>query len=238
MQLNIAICDDEMFMHNILKKQLDDYAIMRNMDFVYKDYVTGIDLLEASIDFNIIFLDYQIDASNKTNGLEIAHKIRETDTDTAIIFLTAFPDIIEDSFEVQTFRFLKKPLDQEKLFSALDGYLRSLEKNNVLLVRIDGVAISIVVNHITYLEGNGKYSIIHTREKSYDVHETMASIEKRLPQEHFARCHRSFLIHLKCIASYNSMDVGLQTNEHIAVSRNKNKSFHEAYINYIKKYGY
>ena len=238
MLLRIAICDDESNMHQILKKNIDDFARMRNMDIVYKNYYTGVDLLESRAEFDIIFMDYQIDKDNKTNGMEISRNIREKDTDTAIIFLTSYRQVVFSSFEVNAFRFLTKPLEQEKLFQALDAYLRSIEKNDVLIIRIDGVSFRTPVNQITYLEGNGKYCILHTLQKLYDVHETLAAIEERLPGEYFSRCHRSFLIHLKHIFSYNSVEVELQNKERITVSRNKYKSFHDDYVNYIKKYGY
>jgi len=238
MVLRIAICDDDLKMHQILKKNIDDYARTRNMDVVYKDYFTGYDLLASQSLFDIIFMDYQIEPENKTNGLKIAHKIREKDTDITIIFLSSYQQVVFPSFEVGTFRFLTKPLNQEKLFQALDGYLRLIEINDVLVIRIEGSSFSIPENQITFLEGNGKYCLLHTIKKTYDVHETLAAIEKRLSAERFSRCHRSFLVHLKFISSYNSAEVELKSKEKIPATRNKYKSFHADYSSYIKKYGY
>ena len=237
MLIRVAICEDEQRTHQILKKGIDNFVRKRNLDVVYMDYYTGSDLLANRKEYDIVFMDYDLGKENQTDGLQIAQKIRETNREVAIIFFSSFPAVIFPSFEVNTFRFLVKPLNEEKLFEALDGYLRSIEIDEVLLVRIDGVTFRINTSQITYLEGNGKYCKIHTLQEIYDINETMASVEARLPSEHFARCHRSFLIHLKYVVSYSAIEIGLETGEQITASRSKYKGFHEVYVNYVKRFG-
>ncbi len=76
----------------------DDEEIMQNILFLLKDYFskvyTALDGVEALKSFkenkpHIVLLDINIP---KINGMDVAKKIREDDTDTPILFLTAYSD--------------------------------------------------------------------------------------------------------------------------------------------------
>lgn len=58
--MRIAICDDERFFREELRKQLDNYAKEYAFDFVYTEFPSGQLLLESSIEFDLIFMDYQM----------------------------------------------------------------------------------------------------------------------------------------------------------------------------------
>ena len=110
--MRIAICDDEIPMHDLLKRHLDSYARKRNLSVMYSDYTGGQELLAFPQDLDLIFMDYQM---KDLDGLETARRLRAAHIDTPIIFLTSFPHIVFDTFEVHAYRFLVKPVDPEKL---------------------------------------------------------------------------------------------------------------------------
>ena len=60
------------------------------------------------------------------NGIETARKIRNLNNNCAIIFVSSYPDIAIDTFEVEAFRFLIKPIDKVKLFKSIDDYRKKL----------------------------------------------------------------------------------------------------------------
>ena len=97
------------------------------MDF----YQNGDELLSAKYQYDVIFMDYQLDG---LNGIETCRKLRETNKDSVIIFISAYPSAALDSFEVNTFRFLTKPVDQNKLFKALDDYKDSIDRDSLLIL--------------------------------------------------------------------------------------------------------
>ena len=44
-----------------------------------------------------------------------------------------------------------------------------------------------------YIESHGRHSNIHTTSDSYEITESLLSLEKRFP-DYFLRCHQSYLI--------------------------------------------
>ena len=236
--LNIAICDDEKSMCATIKKSLDDYARLRGLDLVYDIFHSGYEFLGSRMKYDLVILDYQLDGETGTNGMSVARKIRSLDQDIVIIFLTSHPKVVFSSFEVDTFRFLVKPLNPPKLFSALDDYLKMIDTDQTLIIRVDGVNINLNTKHITFLESDGKYCTIHTEDNRFDCHETMGDIEKRLPPELFFRCHRSFVVNMKYIDSYDHQEIILQNGMPLFISRKKYKAFHNCYLDYTRRYGY
>ena len=71
--MRIAICDDNMILHKELKRCLEKYAVMRKIDMVYDDYTSGVELLSGNLEYDIIFMDYEMDG---INGVETEKKLR------------------------------------------------------------------------------------------------------------------------------------------------------------------
>lgn len=59
------------------------------------------------------------------------------------------------------------------------------------------------VKHITYLEASGNYTALHFKDKRQVlVCKTLREVEQMLPDQAFARIHRSHSIHLKHLKKY------------------------------------
>ena len=238
--VQIAICDDEAPMRKYIRNCLGEYSVRRDVDIECIEYNSGDALFNDKTRHNIILLDYQLDSTGEQNGLTVAKRLRKSGVDTPIIFLTNHPKMVFSSFEVNTFRFLVKPLEISKLFKALDDYLKSIEIDTTLTITQNREAFFLSTKQITFVEGDGKYCIIHLNSKPEEMecHETLAQVEERLPRQYFFRCHRSIVVNLRYISSYTNDGVTLRNKKWIPISRSKNDSFKDAYIEYSKKYGY
>jgi len=236
--LKIAVCDDEKIVRDGVRKCLDNYAMRRDIDIICHEFSTGLDFLRDRAHYHIVIMDYRLSEDSRVNGLSIAKKLRSYDEDVHIIFLTGFPKVVFSSFEVDTFRFLVKPLEPEKLYKALDDYLKYMEHDNVsLIIKVDGVSTILNTKKIIYLEGMRKYANIHTDTGEIECREVLADVEKRLPPDVFFRCHRSFVVNLKYIDAYDSDQVYLTNKQALPVSRKRLEAFKTAYISYAKRYG-
>lgn len=233
--MKIAICDDKEVMRKELKKQLEDYAIKRHIDLVYYDFSNGADLLASSIEYDVIFMDYQMEG---LDGLETSRKLREKGIKSAIIFLTSFPHIVFNAFEVNTYRFLLKPLDKEKLISAMDDYLKSLDDSHYIVIKTDDSNRRINIDDIIYAEASDKYCYIRTPEENILYKNTLSEFEKLLPQDCFFRSHRTYLVGFKHIVSHTATNILFDNNERALISKLKYKPFQKAFRDYVKRYNF
>lgn len=233
--MKIAICDDQMIIHTELKKHLENYAQKRNLIMIYNDFTNGLDLIGSQNEYDIIFMDYQM---AEIDGLETARQIRKKNNETAIIFLTSFPDIVFDTFEVNAYRFLVKPIDDDKLEAALDSYLADNDESNFILIKTDENNKKININDIIYIEASDKYCNIRTDEGTVLFKKTLSEIEKMLPEDKFFRCHRTYLVGFRHIVSHTSTDILFDNKERALISRVKISPFKKAFTNYIKRYNF
>ncbi|MBE6856931.1 MAG: response regulator transcription factor [Ruminococcus sp.] len=230
--MKIAICDDMPVLHRSLKQSLEKYAVPRNLDFIYYEFTNGRDLLASETDFDIIFMDYCMD---DIDGLETSRRLRKKNVKSAIIFLTSNQQVIFEAFEVNAYRFLVKPINEEKLFSALDDFIASLDDSCYMLLRTDEGDKKINVNDIIYTEASGKYCYIRTATDSIIYKKTLSEFETALDNDSFFRCHRSYLVNLRHIASHTSTEIIFENNERALISKTKLTSFKNAFVAYIKK---
>ncbi len=138
----IAICDDEQVFHDELYKMLQDYYIKNRISVNIQHFYDGRQLLNSDINFDVIFMDFQMD---DIDGLETSRILRRSNKDVKIIFTTSFPEIVLDSFEVDTFRFLVKPILREKL------YRETLDPTKFLIVNTNDGMWKIKHSDIIYL---------------------------------------------------------------------------------------
>ncbi|MBR3602794.1 MAG: response regulator transcription factor [Lachnospiraceae bacterium] len=236
--LRIAVCDDSSFIRGITKKSLVKYSFQNNIDVEIDEYETGELLLQAEKSgekqHQLIFIDYEFEEKGE-NGIAIISEFRKFNKNTKVIFLSSYPQVVFQSFEVEAFRFLVKPLEEDKLFKAMDDFMASIAEERVLTIRVEGENFFYQESIISHIEGCGKNCILHFSDNRRAVvsNETISSVEDRLSKEDFFRCHKSFLVNMRHVESYSHTDITLSTGETILISRNKYKYFGEALADYI-----
>jgi DNA-binding LytR/AlgR family response regulator len=229
----VAICDDESIFRKDLKLILIEYKQKMRLQMDIVEFCNGNDLLNSNLTFDIVFLDYQMPGDN---GLNIAKALRLRHNICSIIFITSFPEFMIDAFSVNTFRFLIKPLDKNKLISAVDDYIREKKMFSPIVINTyDGQAI-INSEDIVYLEGDGKYCNIRTINGFYHSSKTLSGVFKLLPQHCFFRTHKSYVVNLYCISLINGNHITLSNNEKVVISRNNIVEFKKAYGEFINHF--
>lgn len=231
--MRIAICDDEQNWIDALKTLLDSYFFSKQIQFYLSTFKNGSELLERQNEFDIIFMDYQM---NELNGIEVAREIRRRNNNCTIIFVSSYPDIAIDAFEVDAYRFLVKPIDKKKLFNALDEHRKRTESNDYLIINYRTETVSVKMSDIIFCESTGKHSVIHTTNGDIDVSKNIKEIECRLPKDNFFRCHRAYIISLAHIKTFNTEHVVLDNGAEAFISRAYLADFKNAFHEYVLKH--
>lgn len=111
--LKIAICDDDVKMTGRLDTVLEEIAKRNFVKIDTEVFLDGGELekaVEEKMYFDIIFLDIEM---GDEDGITAARKIRETDRNVLIIYVTSHESYMQESFSVRPFRFVVKPIEEK-----------------------------------------------------------------------------------------------------------------------------
>lgn len=111
--LKIAICDDDVKMTGVLDTVLEEIAKRNFVKIDTEVFLDGGELekaVEEKMYFDIIFLDIEM---GDEDGITAARKIRETDRNVLIIYVTSHESYMQESFSVRPFRFVVKPIEEK-----------------------------------------------------------------------------------------------------------------------------
>lgn len=231
--MKIAICDDELYFGQELKKMIENYY--NSMDLLISVYQNPTELLRAikkdkSI-YQAVFLDIEMP---DMDGMTLAKLLREEGVEIPIIFLTSHEEQMEEGYEVRAFRFLVKPVNKEKLEKALSSlFLNTFSKRQLSIIHNGR-------NHILYekdilcIKSENVYLKIFTKEGTYLIREKLNNMEAQLDRNYFIRVHRSYLINFSSILSYDKKKIDLQGHIEVPISRSSYENFQKAFMNYLK----
>ena len=90
--------------------------------------------------------------------------------------------------------------------------------------------INIPISSIVYISSSTPYISIHAGSKKFLSNETLKSVEEKLPPDQFIRIHKSTIVNIKMVSSFQSRlngdyDLSLQDNTILRVSRNYAAAF-------------
>lgn len=231
--MKIALCDDEKFWVDELRKLLDEYNSARHTDCYITVFSSGIELLKNRDQYDVIFMDYQME---ELNGIETARKIREQNNGCVIIFVSSYPEIAIDTFEVNAYRFLVKPIDKDKLFRSLDDFEKQTEIDDFIVLKSrDGERI-IRASEIVFCEAANKHSLLHMSNEIIENAKNIKEIEKQMTKKIFFRCHKAYIVSFPHIKSFDNNRIIMDNGEQAFISRNYLTAFKTAFQEYVLEY--
>lgn len=233
--LRIAICDDEKYMSDKIKMLVSDFFCWKNMDIVISQFSNGKELLKYDKTIDILFLDIQM---KDMDGMETARKLRSRKFKGVLIFITVLKEMVFQSFEVQAFDYLVKPIEASHFEKTMVRLLDSMKNasESSLLVQKGYESSIILFDEIVFCEIIDRKVYLHLASSEViDFYERIENLETRLDSRFF-RCHRSFLINLKYLKSYKNGTAYMEGGTEIPVSRLRSKEFSNVILQYMKEW--
>ncbi len=234
--MNIAVVDDE----EAIREQINNFIKKRNPDFNISGFATGEELLAAEKDFDMIFLDIQMEG---ISGIEVARTFRQSGVDVVLIFITGIKEYVFEAFDVSAFHYLLKPIGEQKFLEVLSRAAEEVrkrkgQKERRIFIRAKNQGYTLSLNNILYIESRGKKVEIHTSDMEDVIasYITMDELERQL-RDSFYRCHRGYLVNMAHIARYDSDSIFLSNGEKVYLTRKKHNEFVKAYMWYLQNGG-
>ena len=209
--LNTLIVDDESHCIKRLLYLIDRKPGIFNVIATCKTVDEALKIAQDT-PLDLVFLDIEID--DKT-GFDFLRQLNH------ISFTTAFDNYAIKAFKFSAFDYLMKPIDfdefnetiarlNEELQSkghnnSVESLLKNIEQEHPKLLTIPSVEgfETVLVADIVHLEANGNYTYIHTKHKKQIVSKPIKFYENLLDEKLFFKCHKSHLINMEMIKTFN-----------------------------------
>jgi DNA-binding LytR/AlgR family response regulator len=165
-------------------------------------------LQQQNID--LMFLDIQMP---KLTGLELLKTLKSP---PPVVLTTAFREYAAESYDYDVLDYLLKPIQFDRFLKTIGRFYQRTSPHTAvsadapdafeqayLFFRVDREQQKIWLKDIQYIEGLGDYVKIFTDSGAVVTYERMAYLEEKLPEEHFVRVHKSYIICLDKMQAFS-----------------------------------
>ena len=231
--MNIAIIEDSGQELSLLERCLQSYLSSRQVYRVIDTYTSGEAFLEnwPSKSYDLVFLDILMEG---ISGIEVARKIRETDSECLLIFISSSKEYALQGFEVRAFDYLLKPLSEERFQKTMDLCQNELAKHiRYIEVKESRTLVKIPLNEIIYTDYYNHYIQIHTaarRIRSYQQFDVFSPLLLCYPQ--FLCCYRNCIVNMDHVDSVDKHDFVMENGERVPITRGNRNSIYQQYADY------
>lgn len=220
-KIRCLVIDDEPPARNILKKHIAGVETLE-LSGECSNAVEALTFLQQH-SVELLFLDIQMPHILGTSF------IRTMKNPPKVIFTTAYRKFAVEGFELNAVDYLLKPISFERFLQAVNKVLQinltasdhlstssdvSTEQENLFLYfRVERRMVKVFLDDILYVESLKDYIKIVTASKAIITKQPISSLEELLPTDSFIRIHRSYIVALSKINSFNADSVEIRKNE-------------------------
>jgi DNA-binding LytR/AlgR family response regulator len=222
-KIKCLVIDDEQPARDILKKHIDGVESLE-LSGSCNNAVEALSFLQSN-NVDLLFLDIQMPHILGTNF------IRTLKNPPRVIFTTAYRKYAIEGFELDAVDFLLKPISFERFLKAVNKVLQLNLQSNIadihqaekekekeqtqpfLYFRSDRKMVKVLFNDILYIEGLRDYIRIFTTTKTIVTKHLLASLQEMLPADAFLRIHRSYIVSINKIDSYDADTIEISKKE-------------------------
>jgi two-component system, LytTR family, response regulator len=243
--LTVLVADDEPLARENLRVLLErDANITRIVEASDGEEAVRL-VLDTRPD--LVFLDVQMPG---LDGFGVVAQVGAS-AFPPVVFVTAYDQYAVKAFEVHAVDYLLKPFSDRRFAEALalakgaatgpardgsverlEALLRQLGKDkgaekpfqDRIIIRSGGDLFFLKAEDVYWIEAQGDYVKVHTREKGYLIRETMGRMEDALDPAVFVRVHRSTIVNVRHVKRLSPLAFGdyalwLENGQEIRVSR-------------------
>jgi len=222
------IIEDELPAQRVLKNYIEDVPYLEP-DGVFKSPVEAMEKLQTE-DIDLLFLDINLP---KISGLNF---LRSLNHPPKVIITTAYPDYAHEGFELDVVDYLLKPFSFERFLKALaklknetgeeaaDKRNERIASQRYAFVKADKTLHRVDFDRLLYIESDKDYVKIVTEDKNLMLLQTLKHWGKMLPDNEFARVHKSFIVNIAHIDKIAGNQIIIRS-ETIPIGRHYKKEF-------------
>ena len=187
-------------------------------------------LEETGEGFDVAFLDIEMPGMN---GMEAAEKIRQTDENVVLMFITNMIQYAIRGYSVGALDFVMKPVNYYTFSLKLTRAIGRIQKNGKeILLKLQDSVKKVPVDAIYYVEIQNRMLYYHTSEGEYVVRGTMKNALDMLSPYHFVKCNHWYIVNLKYVTEVRD-NTAVVAEKELEISQRKKNTFLNALMDYV-----
>lgn len=230
--LRVSICDDDVAtlsqLEELVRQYLDPGELCLATYSGYGEFLTTRQYVD------LLFID--IDLGDGC-GIELAKEVKKTDSGTCVIFVTAHPEYVEESFEVEPVYFLVKPIRPDSFRRAMERAMERLaaeRQKSRLTVTFQNRVSAVALRDISYIEFSVRSATIHAGTRVLRTYEKLSSLQQRVDSR-FIQCHKSYLVNMDYVIGFQGNTLELCGGVEIPVSQSRAKVTRETLLHHLTR---
>ena len=176
----------------------------------------------------------------RRTGIDIGNLIRTSGCESVIIYITSSEDYALDAYGVHAVRYLLKPIDENRLFEALDysfSYAK-LRVDSLCLIKTKDGLLQRPYSKIAYVENAGRKLEVHMTDgevlKSLFIRKSFEEETRDIAaQRNFLQIHKSFLVNLDHVKQLTPDSIIMESGKRLPVSRAKAANVKREYLLFV-----
>ncbi|MGZ4534112.1 MAG: LytR/AlgR family response regulator transcription factor [Nocardioidaceae bacterium] len=230
--LRLLVVDDE-------QPALDELAFLLDRDDRVGEVLTSGSAPDAlrrlqTEQVDAVFLDI---AMPGLDGIDLARVLARFKEPPAVVFVTAHDEHAVDAFDVHAVDYVLKPVRQERLREAVRRVVGSgspaAPPEETIAVELGGVTRFVSRSAVLFVEAQGDYARLHTRDGRHLVRVPLSTLEEQWRDAGFVRIHRSLLVSIGHVQEVR-MEAGrcsvLVGGQELAVSRRHTRELRDLLV--------
>ena len=196
--MNCVIIDDELPAIEELRYFITNFSSI-NIVATFDNSLTALEYLQNH-PVDILFLDINMP---KLDGLTLSRVANTIKPTPLLVFISAYKEYALEAFEVSAFDYILKPYSEERIADTLkriEGYTNTKFTTNKITLWKNESMFVLNVDDIFYCKASGHDVLIYTMDEEFKNTSSISSFYKKLPQDKFFKCHRSYIVNLDRIA--------------------------------------
>ena len=235
MKIRTLIVDDEPHAVAIIQKYATEFSELEVVSTCHSALQAFRFLQTSPVD--LVFLDVKMPG---VSGIDL---VRSLASPPKVIFTTAYHEYAVEGFDLNAVDYLLKPIAFERFLKAIGKViclfkgtagsdfkpveqLPPIRQSHYLHLRIERRIVKIDTIEICWIESFKDYVKVVLQDRTLFAKQKISVVEKLLPVDEFMRIHRSFIVPVNKIESYNANSVRILGKE-FPIGRNYKSHCHK-----------
>lgn len=230
--MKIAICDDEQYYADNIKKHLDIFSAENNMDFEQYIFNNCSDMLSSELKFDIAILDVEMD---DMNGIKLGEELRKINPHIILIYITAHKKYLDDALNLNAARFFEKPLDPQRFYRGLHDAIKRIDNTSIsFYLKDQRLTERISAQDIVFIEIEKRKTRVITCDKEYHSDHHISFWRDNLTSTIFISPHKSYIINFNYVTSYERNHIILNKTHRVPIAKNKQTEFYQRFMHFVE----